>query len=149
MGEELSGKPGEGALEVYRDLAKNLGSVESFINRWQSMQGEGYRNVISVASEMRDELYRMQELVNQTPQAVLEEIKRIVKQVRYLTSSDKEKYEFKGSNIVMLLVFGAVILLRYFEIIKLSWYVVFPLALAAAVVIAALISTLRFSRRRY
>ena len=144
---ELSGKSGEGALEVFRDLAKNICSVESFINRWSSTPDERYRNVLLVASEIRDELVRMQELVDQIPKTVLEEIKKSVKIARYDTLSDEEKYGFKGNNIVMLLVFGAVFLIRYLGIINLSWYVVFPLALGAAVIVTALISTILFFRR--
>jgi hypothetical protein len=61
--------------------------------------------------------------------------------------TNSEIYEFKGSDIIMLLAFGSVILLRYIEVIKLSWYIVFPLAFGAAVVIPAMIATLFFYRR--
>lgn len=54
---------------------------------------------------------------------------------------DKEKYDFKGSNIVLVSVILGVCLLRFFEIIKLSWGIVFPMAIFAAILVAALIST--------
>lgn len=62
---------------------------------------------------------------------------------------DREKYDFKGSNIVILLVVGIVLFIRYLEIITWSWYFVIPLALGAAVIVAALVSTVRFITRVY
>ena len=58
-------------------------------------------------------------------------------------ATDKERYEFKGSSLVMVVSFLAVILLRHFEVIKWSWYIVVPVAIAAMVIVPAFISTIR------
>lgn len=63
--------------------------------------------------------------------------------------SDQEKYDFKGSTLVMIVSFGAVILLRYLEVITWPWYFVWPAAIAAMVIVPALISTARFNKRGY
>ena len=62
-------------------------------------------------------------------------------------ASEKERYDFKGSNVVMMAAFGIVILLKYFEVLHLSWYLVIPIGMGAAVLAVALVSTIRFSRR--
>jgi len=65
----------------------------------------------------------------------------------HLTISDEDKYDFKGSDIVMLLVILTFNLLWYFKIIKLSWFIVFPLSIGAAVVVASVISSILIYRR--
>lgn len=60
--------------------------------------------------------------------------------------SDKEKYDFRGSNILLVAVFAAVLALRYFEVIDWSWYVVWPVGILVAVVVAALVSTAIYTR---
>ena len=59
----------------------------------------------------------------------------------------EEKYEFRGSTAVMLIVFGVIILLWYVEVITLSWWIVWPLGLLASVVVAAVISTIVHTRQ--
>lgn len=54
---------------------------------------------------------------------------------------DKEKYDFRGSNMLLVAVFAGVMALRYFEVIDWSWFVVWPVGIVAAVVVAALVST--------
>ena len=79
----------------------------------------------------------------------LEEIKSMIKCGRYMTATDKVKYEFKGSSAVMLVSFCVVIVLRYFEVMKWSWYIIIPIAIGAMVVIPGFVSTLRFFKRGY
>jgi hypothetical protein len=61
--------------------------------------------------------------------------------------NDKERHDFPGSKFVMVLVFGGILALRYFEIIKLSWLIVWPLGLFVSGLVAAFISTIIHTRR--
>ena len=144
LGQELSGRPGEGALEVYRDLDSNLQSTREFINRWQGASDSCASRVVEVAREIERELERMRDLVASTPPHVMAEIKRTLTAAY---GTEKQRYDFRGSSVVMLLVFVGFLLLRYFEVISISWWVVWPLGLGAAVVVAALISTIIHARR--
>ncbi len=56
------------------------------------------------------------------------------------------EYDFAGSGIVMVLVFAGVLLLRYMDVISLSWWIVWPLATVVSVIVAALISTIIHTR---
>ena len=60
---------------------------------------------------------------------------------------DKERYDFRGSTALMAVVFAGVLALRYFEVISLSWWVVWPLGLGVAVIAAAFVSTIIHTRR--
>jgi len=144
LGQQLGGQPSDGALEVYRDLDSNLQSTSRFISRWQGASDSGAQRIIQVAREIQRELERMRELVSATPPHVMAEIKRT------LTSAfgtDEQRYDFRGSSAVMLFVLVGVLSLRYFEVISLSWWIVLPLGLGAAVVAAAFISTIIRTRR--
>lgn len=61
-------------------------------------------------------------------------------------ATGKEKYDFKGSSLVMIASFMAVISLRLFEVIMWSWYIVVPVAIIAMVLVPAIISTIRFTK---
>lgn len=54
----------------------------------------------------------------------------------------KAQYDFRGSSVLIMGVFGSFVALRYFDIIGLSWLVVWPLATLASVFAASLVSTL-------
>lgn len=142
--QELAGRPGDGALEVYRDLDDNLQSTRSFISRWQDVTDPASKHVIEGATETRQELERMRDLVSSTPPPVMAEIKRRLTD-RYGT--DSQKYDFRGSSAVMAAIVIGFALLRYFEIITLSWWLVWPLGLGAALIAASLISTIIRARR--
>lgn len=146
----IGGKPGDAALEVYRDLEDNICTLNAFLQKYQDKKrNSAFSVIIEHAEQLHIELCRLDELVKRTPPDVMKEIKNMIKHGRYMTATDEEKYEFKGSSIVMVASFMSVILLRYFEVIKWSWYIVVPLAIAAMVVITALVSTFRFSKRGY
>lgn len=149
LGSALSGKPGEGALEVYCDLDKNLRQTQAFIARWREDASSESKRLVSVAQRIREALAEMTTLVESTPPEVMRAIKTGIGHVRYLTSSEKERYEFKGSNVVMMAAFGIVLLLKYLNVLNLSWYLVIPIGIGTAVLAAALVSTIRFSRRGY
>ena len=146
----VAGRPGDGALEVYRDLDDNISTVTEFLDRHRNKRDSpGYGEVISQAQRLLDSLQRLRQLVEETPPDIMKAIKNMIKHGRYVMSTDEEKYEFKGSSLVMIVSFAAVILLRYFEVITWSWYVVIPVAIAAMVIVPALVSTLRFTKRGY
>lgn len=146
----IGGKPGDAALEVYRDLGENISTLSKFLQRHESKkQNPDYSLVIIQVERVLAELKRLDDLVKQTPIDIMKQIKTTIKHGRYITATDKEKYEFKASSFVMLAAFCGVILLRYFEVIRWSWYIVVPIAIGAMVVIPALVSTLRFGKRGY
>lgn len=143
LGQELSGQPGEGALEVYRDLDSNLQSTRRFISRWKDSSHPCAQYVIKAALEMERELEQMSNLVASTPPDVMARIKQV------LTAhfgTEKQQYDYRGSSAVMVIVLVGIILLRYFEVISISWWIVWPLGLSAAVAVAALISTIIYKR---
>lgn len=149
LGSALSGKPGEGALEVYRDLDQNLAQVEAFIAQWRKAVSPESKRLVAVAQQIREALSEMSAFVQSTTPDVMRAIKSGVRQVRYLTATEKERYDFKGSNVFMMAVFGIVALLKHVGVLDMSWYIVIPIGIGAAVLAAALISTIRFSRRGY
>lgn len=147
LGSELSGKPGEGALEVYRDLDKNLRQTQAFVARWKEEVSPESKRLVSVAQRIREALAEMTALVESTPPEVMRAIKAGVRHVRYLTASEKERYDFKGSNVIMMAAFGIVLLLKYLGVLDISWHLVIPIGIGAAVLAAAVVSTIRFSWR--
>jgi hypothetical protein len=135
FGRQLSGRPGEGALEVYRDLDSNLQTARMFYSRWQGDASNG-RRIVDVAGEISLELKRMKDLVDMTPPHVMSEIKR------RLAYGRGNQYDFPGSTVLMIVVFSGGIMLRYFEVITLSWAMVLPLSFGAAVIAASAVSTI-------
>lgn len=144
LGQELAGQPGDGALAVYRDLDSNLQSTRGFVGRWKSASDSGAQRIVQVAREIQRELERMRELVSATPPHVMAEIKR---RLTTAFGTDEQRYEFRGSSALMVFVFAGVLALRYFEVISLSWWIVWPLGLGAAVLAAAFVSTIVRTRR--
>jgi hypothetical protein len=47
----------------------------------------------------------------------------------------------------MIAAFAIVALLKYVGVLNMSWYIVIPIRIGAAVLAAAHVSTIRFSRR--
>lgn len=149
LGSALSGKPGEGALEVYRDLDKNLRQTQAFIARWKRAASPESKRLVSIGQRIGEALVEMTALVDSTPPEVMHAIKAGVRQVRHLTASERERYDFKGSNLLMVAAFVIVLFLKYLGVLDLSWYFVVPIGIGAAVLAASLVSTIRFSRRGY
>ena len=146
----VAGRSGDGALEVYRDLGDNIRTMTEFVNRHRTKKDSlGYCEVMGQAQRLLDSLQSLSQLIDETPPEIMKAIKNMIKHGRYVTSSDEEKYEFKGNSLVMIATFAAVILLRYFQVISWSWYIVVPVAIAAMVIVPALLSTLRFTKRGY
>jgi len=143
LGQELSGRPGEGALEVYRDLDSNLQSTRAFVDRWQNAGDSDTQRVVDVARQTEQELERLRDLVASTPPHIMAEIKR---RLTAAFGTDEQRHEFRGSGTVMLVVFAGILLLRYLEVFTISWWIVWPAALCAAVVVAAVISTIVHTR---
>jgi hypothetical protein len=148
LGSALSGKPGDGAWEVYRDLGENLRQTDAFIARWNDDTNPGSKQLVSVARRIHQQLTELANLVDAAPPDVIQTSKAGGHAGQHLAVSEVERYDFAGSNALMLAAFGVVALLRYLEIIELSWYLVIPIGMGVAVLTAALVSTIRFSRRR-
>jgi len=83
--QELAGKPGDGALEIYRDLQRDIDSTKSFIDKWGPENNPEYNDVLTQASDLYEELLHLQELIDQTPPEVTQEIKANVRMVRTLS----------------------------------------------------------------
>ena len=71
LGAELAGRLGDGALEVYSNLQRDLSHTSSFVERWAEKTGP----VLRAATRMRDGLRQMDDLVQSTPSQVMQEIK--------------------------------------------------------------------------
>lgn len=83
--QELTGAPGDAALEVYRDLQKNIKSTKSFIEEYSHLKHPIYRRVLDEASNTYDGLVKLQQLVDQTPPEVMDDIKKTIGMTRGLT----------------------------------------------------------------
>jgi hypothetical protein len=83
----LSGNPGDGALEVYRDLERDLSSTRSFIARWAAKDSGKIAPLVVAARRVDHGLQQLQDLVRATPPEVMEEIKRRLVRNRGLASS--------------------------------------------------------------
>ena len=75
---ELDGKPGDAALEVYRDLPSNIKTAESILDKWQSPNELEIQNVLAEVRKTYDALLHFQKLIDDTPPHVLREIKRTI-----------------------------------------------------------------------
>lgn len=72
---ELDGRPGDGALEVYRDLDENLKSTRHFLAQWRNVSHSTAQELVACVAETERALELMQSLVVATPADVLNEIK--------------------------------------------------------------------------
>jgi hypothetical protein len=75
LGSSLSGKPGEGALEVYGDLDQDLAQTRAFIARWRDEASPESKQLIAVAQRIREALSEMIALVQSTPPEVMRAIR--------------------------------------------------------------------------
>jgi hypothetical protein len=60
--------------------------------------------------------------------------------------SDEERYDFKGSGVVLWGIFGATLLFRYLGIMKWSWAATLIVGLVAGLVAAGVVSTIAHRR---
>ncbi len=141
LAKELGGKPNEGALEVYRDLESNTISTKHFLDRWKSVESIELKQVIEEVKRIYNSLLEMQKLVDSTPPNILREIKqRLSKNFGYV--NEDEKYHSKYGTPVMIVVAVGIIALKYFGILSWSWFLIFPLAIIAGVISAAITSSI-------
>lgn len=124
---ELDGKPGDGALEVYRDVPSNIKTAKFILDKWNSTGNQTIKNVLVEVSRTYDALVQFQRIVDETPSDVLYEIKRSIKQQRVLKKRSKMSivkalipflapvaaiiaYQHYGVGAMMAIVWGGLIL---------------------------------------
>ena len=69
---KLNGKPGDGALEVLKNLQSDMAMLNSFIDKWEDTSVYEYRNVVSAIEDVYHELTKLQQIVDQAPPVFLE-----------------------------------------------------------------------------
>jgi len=141
---ELNGRPGDGALAVYRDLDSNIEGIEQFLARFESADQE--EALIGNAHRIHSALTEMRTLVQNTPPDVMDAIKGRLKAE---WGTPDEKYHSSIGTPVMYVATAAVLVARWFGFWPVSWLVVVPAALLAGAVAAAVVSTLIKSVRGY
>lgn len=130
----LQGKPGEGALEVYRDLEKNIAQTEKFVAAWQATGGTESKRLLAVAQRIQVALVELHAVADSAPPEVMQAIKADLR-------------GFRGVSTVMIGVFVVIALLKYVGVLELAWYFVIPLGIFVSVICASLVLTLRSSLR--
>jgi hypothetical protein len=138
---ELEGQPGDGALEIYRDLQTNASCTNKFIDHWKDVKASQYQKVVREVSKYYASLIDMQKLVDKIPVEVMNEIKKRLRN-QFGHVSENEKYRSKFGIPAMIVIVAVIIALRYFEVFTLSWFFVIPLAILAGVIFGALTSTI-------
>jgi tetratricopeptide (TPR) repeat protein len=74
--QNLAGTPGDGAREVYQQLPFDLAAVEDFLATWKPGDAPGVFKILQATEKIREELRKLQKLVDDTPPEVFEEIVR-------------------------------------------------------------------------
>jgi len=80
--EQLIGRPGDGALEVYAQLSGDIAETEQFIAEWRHVNDHDLQNVISCACTVHRELCRLQQAVDQAPPIFLQRNDEILGRLR-------------------------------------------------------------------
>ena len=68
---KLNGNPGDGALEVLKNLKSDTAMLNSFIEKWRETTVYEYRNVIQAIEAVYNELIKLQIIVDQAPPVFL------------------------------------------------------------------------------
>jgi hypothetical protein len=124
---ELDGKPGDAALEVYRDLPSNIMTAKSILDKWQSHNELEIQNVLAEVRKTYDALLHFQKLIDDTSPHVLREIKRSIAIQRATTAPSFAKVlipilvpllailAFKMLGVVAMIVVAWAGLILYFK----------------------------------
>jgi hypothetical protein len=143
---ELNGRPGDGALAVYRDFESNIGSIQEFLERFDAPATTEARAIISQAKRTHAALIEMRTMVQSTPPRVLKAIKG---RLQGDGGSPEEKYHSSVGTPVMFIVMAAILIARGLGFWPASWLIVVPAAFLGGAVAAALVSTVIKSVRGY
>jgi hypothetical protein len=73
----VGGTSGDGALEIYRDIDKDIDTMASFLETWQRA-GFIDSRVLALAKELHSELTKLRGLIKDTPQDMMIKCKEIV-----------------------------------------------------------------------
>jgi hypothetical protein len=91
---DVSGKPGEGALEVIRDVDNDIIKINIFLEKYQKHKDKpGCSEVIKQVERLLTELNQLDDIVRLTPPDVMKEIKKSIKLVKSITATDEVKYD--------------------------------------------------------
>ena len=86
----FSGNLGDGALEIYRDLDRDVRQAREFVARWQESTHPEAQQLVSAVTKIRDALVEMMALVQSTPPELMEALKADVRQVRSPTVPERD-----------------------------------------------------------
>ncbi len=73
----VGGTSGDGALEIYRDIDRDIDTMASFLEAWQRAVFTDSR-VLALAKELHSELTELRGLIKDTPQDMMIKCKEIV-----------------------------------------------------------------------
>lgn len=69
---KLNGNPGDGALEVLKNLKSDIAMLNAFIEKWRGTTVYEYQNVVQAIEAVYNELKKIQLVVDQAPPVFLE-----------------------------------------------------------------------------
>jgi hypothetical protein len=69
---KLNGNPGDGALEVLKNLKSDIAMLNAFIEKWSETTVYEYLNVVKAIEAVHNELKKLQIIVDQAPPVFLE-----------------------------------------------------------------------------
>jgi hypothetical protein len=72
---KLEGNPGDGALEVYRDLPSDIAASKRVLERWSASTDKDIQAVMSDVRATYEALIHFQQMIDNTPSDVMAEIK--------------------------------------------------------------------------
>ncbi len=104
---DIDGRPGDGAVEVYRDLDRNTETAQTFVNKWQHITDNSSLDVLAAAQETLAALQEMQQQIADTPEDVMQFIKTGVGR---MYPSRRKRFLYAGIAIICFVIaafFGA------------------------------------------
>ncbi len=137
--------------DVFRDLQKDISTLLAFVDKYQAIKDvPEYAFVLKFAEIHLEELQKLQKLVNETPNDIMDEIKRRASQIPYERVGSPGKYDLPPSSCFFMLFFLApLLLLKISGIVSWPWYIVVPTAIVLGVVVPWAISFIRSKIRGY
>lgn len=78
----IGGRSGDAALEIYRDLDKDIRTAQRFLDKWKGHSGHGYDPILRQARDLYEELLHLREIVNEAGPEMMAEAKRRVRAQR-------------------------------------------------------------------
>jgi hypothetical protein len=137
--------------DVFRDLQKDISTLSAFLVKYQKIKDlPEYAYVLKFTEIHLQELQKLEKLVNETPNDIMDEIKRRASQIPYERVGSPGKYDLPPlSCFFMLVLLAPLLLLKISGIVLWPWYVVVPTSVVLSVVVPLAISFIRSRIRGY